>query len=423
MKTTQLLMPTLRETPADAEVISHKLLLRGGYIRKLGSGIYNYLPLGLRVLQKIENIVREEMNAVGAQELLMPMVVPAELWQETGRWDVYGKELLRFKDRHENNFCLGPTHEEVITDIARKEIRSYRQLPCSLYQIQTKFRDETRPRFGLMRGREFIMKDCYSFDIDEASAQKTYQVYYQAYRKIFERCGLKFRAVEAVTGAIGGTLSHEFQVLAESGEDEIVSCNTCDYAANIEKAEAKSGEACPRCKKGQMETHRGIEVGQVFYLGTKYSESMKAVYLDSQGKENPMVMGCYGVGISRTAAASVEQNYDDKGIVWPLPLAPFAVTLVNLGVEAPLLETTTRFYDELKRNHIDTLWDNRDERAGVKLNDMDLIGIPYQVIIGSRGLQNGTVEIKDRKTGVKENVAVDQVVNYVTDATKKINVL
>lgn len=412
MKTTQLLMPTLRETPSEAEVISHKLLLRGGFIRKLGSGIYNYLPLGLRVIRKIENIVRQEMSAVGAQELLMPMVVPAELWQETGRWEFYGKELLRIKDRHDHEFCLGPTHEEVITDLVRKEIRSYRQLPVSLYQIQTKFRDEIRPRFGLMRGREFIMKDCYSFDIDQESALQTYQSYYLAYRKIFEKCGLKFRAVEAGTGAIGGTLSHEFQVLAQSGEDEVVSCNQCDYAANIEKAEAKSGESCTRCKTGAMESHRGIEVGQVFHLGTKYSEAMNAVYLDKQGKEQTTIMGCYGIGISRTMAAAIEQNNDEKGIVWPLPLSPFAGAIVNMGDDASLLEVTQRIYDELQKKGFDFLWDNRDERAGVKLNDMDLIGLPYQVIIGSRGLQNGTVELKNRKTGIKENISIDQVVAY-----------
>lgn len=411
MRFSQLLIPTLREAPSDAEVVSHQLLLRGGYIRKLASGIYSYLPLGLRVLSKIEQIVREEMNAVGASELLLPIVLPAELWKETGRWDVYGKELLRFKDRHEHEFCLGPTHEEVITDLVRKEVRSYRQLPLSLYQIQTKFRDEVRPRFGLMRGREFIMKDCYSFDRTEKEALETYWKYHEAYKKIFIRCGLTFRAVEAGTGAIGGTLSHEFQVLAESGEDSIVSCTHCDYAANIEKAESQAGEICVRCKNGKMESHRGIEVGQVFYLGTKYSKAMKTIFLDEKGSEALMVMGCYGIGISRTAAASVEQNHDNMGIIWPKALAPFTVEVIPLGPDAAITETAQKFYQELTAQKIDVLWDDRDERAGVKLNDADLIGIPYQLVIGKRGLEKGEVEIKDRKSGKKESVAINQVIN------------
>lgn len=407
-------MPTLRDVPADAEVVSHQLMLRGGFIRKLAAGIYNYLPLGLRVLKKIEQIVREEMNAVGAQELLMPVVLPAELWKETGRWDVYGKELLRIKDRHERDFCLGPTHEEIITDLVRNEVRSYRQLPLSLYQIQTKFRDEIRPRFGLMRGREFIMKDCYSFDLNEKAARKSYQVYFDAYKKIFKRCGLDFRPVEAGTGAIGGTLSHEFQVLAESGEDAIVSCTNCDYAANIEKAESQVGEKCSRCKKGTMETHRGIEVGQTFYLGTKYSKALNAVYLDEKGKENLMVMGCYGIGITRTASAGIEQNHDKNGIVWPLAIAPYSVVIVSIGSDPKGLDTAERFYKELNDKNIDTLWDDRDERTGVKLNDMDLIGIPYQLVIGPRGLEKGEVEIKERKTGKKENVSIDQALSVLS---------
>lgn len=410
----KFLVPTLRDTPSDAEVVSHQLLLKAGYIRKVSAGIYNYLPLGLRVLKKIENIIREEMNAVGALELLMPMVVPSELWKETGRWDVYGKELLRFKDRHENEYCLGPTHEEVITDIARREIQSYRQMPMALYQIQTKFRDEVRPRFGLMRGREFLMKDCYSFDRDEAAAKKSYQIYYDAYMRVFTRLGLKFRAVEAVTGAIGGTLSHEFQVLAGSGEDAIVGCSSCDYAANIEKAEAKEGEDCTRCGKGKMNSFRGIEVGQVFYLGTKYSEALKAVYLDEKGQKQIMVMGCYGIGVSRTMSASIEQNHDDKGIIWPKGIAPFDVELISLGVDAKVTDASKKIYDALMTQGKDVLWDDRDERAGVKFNDADLIGIPLQVVIGSRGLEKNEVEVKDRRSGEKKVVSLDQIVSYVS---------
>lgn len=414
MKVSQLFMPTLRDVPADAEVVSHKLMLRGGFIRKLAAGIYNYLPLGLRVLKKIELIVREEMNAVGAQELLMPVVLPAELWKETGRWDVYGKELLRIKDRHERDFCLGPTHEEVITDLVRNEIRSYRQLPLSLYQIQTKFRDEIRPRFGLMRGREFIMKDCYSFDLNEEAARKSYQIYFDAYKKIFQRCGLEFRPVEAGTGAIGGTLSHEFQVLAESGEDAIFSCTHCEYAANIEKAESQAGEKCSRCGKGTMEAYRGIEVGQTFYLGTKYSKALNAVYLDENGKKNLMVMGCYGIGITRTASAAIEQNNDEHGIIWPVSIAPYSVSIISLRNDPKVIETAERFYKELNDKSVDVLWDDRDERAGVKLNDVDLIGIPYQMIIGPRGLEKNEIEIKDRKTGKKENVSVDQAMSVLS---------
>lgn len=408
MKASKFFFPTLRDNPSDAEVMSHKLMLRAGYIRKLASGIYNYLPLGLRVIQKIEKIIREEMNNVGALEILMPMVVPASLWQETERWEKYGKELLRLKDRHDNEYCLGPTHEEVVTDIARKEIRSYRQLPMSLYQIQTKFRDEIRPRFGLMRGREFIMKDCYSFDKTEEAAKKSYDIYYEAYRRIFTRCGLKYRAVEATTGLIGGSLSHEFQVLAESGEDAIVSCSTCDYAANIEKAEAKEKEPCPRCHKGVMEGHRGIEVGQVFYLGTKYSEKLKAVYLDEQGKEQVCLMGCYGIGVGRTAAAAIEQNHDEKGIKWPLGIAPFSLEIISLGLDSKVIEKASYLYSDFSKSH-DVLWDDRDERAGVKLNDADLLGIPFQLVVGNKGLEKGEVEVKNRSTGEKEIVPLDKI--------------
>lgn len=546
MKYSQMLIPTLREAPADAEVISHNYMLRAGYIRKLAAGVYTYLPLCLRVLRKIENIIREEMNANGAQELLLPIVIPAELWQETGRWQFYGKELLRIKDRHDREFCIGPTHEEVITDLLRGYIRSYRDLPKNCFQIQTKFRDETRPRFGLMRGREFIMKDGYSFDRSEEDAHKTYDVMYEAYKNIFTRCGLKFRPVEADTGTIGGSRSHEFQVLATSGEDEIMACTKCEYAANVEKAalkapahaglgdtkltsgrhkkvdtpnaksveevcgflkvradqiiktlifetdkgpvaglvrgdrvlkesklkdaincewchlaeeqtvknvtkapsgfagpvglsipiyadhelvfmkdfvvganeadthftdvnlgdfkiekfadirRAEAGDPCPRCG-GTYETHRGIEVGQVFYLGTKYSEPMKAVYLDEAGAEKVIYMGCYGIGVGRTAASAIEQNHDDKGIIWPLPIAPFHVEIVPLGIDKEVMDVAGKIYDELLANGVEVLIDDRDERAGVKFADADLIGIPWRIVVGAKGIKDGVVELKDRR--------------------------
>lgn len=511
MKQSQLLIPTLREAPADAEVISHQLMMRAGMIRKLAAGVYTFLPLGLRVLQKIETIIREEMEASGAQEVLLPIVMPAELWQETGRWQYYGKELLRFKDRHDRDFCIGPTHEEAITDLVRNNVNSYRQLPINLFQIQTKFRDEIRPRFGLMRGREFIMKDGYSFDLNEETAKKTYQVMFDAYVRIFQRCGLKFSPVEAMTGAIGGSLSHEFQVLAKSGEDPILTCPACGYAANVEKAalrqpkipeEKKSGHSqkvatpgltsvedvasflkvkpeklakilifetekgpiaalirgdqelieaklqavaqlsklekasknlieqdlksvvgftgpqglslpiyadfavaemedfitganevdmhlsnvnladfkvegffdlrralpgdpCPRCDKGVYEEHRGIEVGQVFYLGTKYSSAMKAVYKDEKGGEQSMVMGCYGIGVSRTAAAAIEQNHDDNGICWPYPLAPFHFHLVSLNLnDEAVREASEEIYQKTQACGLEVLWDDRDESPG-----------------------------------------------------------
>ena len=551
MRTSQLLLPTLREDPGEAETVSHRLMLRAGLIRKVAAGIYTYLPLGLRIIRKVEQIVREEMNRAEAQELLMPIASPAELWRETGRWDYYGKELLRFKDRHERDFCLGPTHEEVITDLFRREVRSYRQLPLNFYQIQIKFRDEIRPRFGLMRGREFIMKDAYSFDKDDAGARLNYQKMYDAYDRIFSRCGLNFRAVEADTGLIGGTSSHEFMVLADTGEETIVYSDPGTYAANVERAEvlppedepreelrplqnvktpgcrtveevtkflkveasqlvktllystgkdtvavlirgdhdaneiklkrllgvtdlelagpatveritgapvgfagpvglkirivadhavrtasnvvvggnqldthlidvncprdfqveqfadlrnAKAGDLSPR-KDGVLKTTKGIEVGHVFMLGTKYSQAMNASFLDPNGKECLAVMGCYGIGIGRTAAASVEQNHDDKGIVWPFPIAPFHVHLISLGQSAGVIEAATGLYGTLEAAGLEVLWDDRDERAGVKFNDADLIGAPYHVIVGDKGLAEGLLEVKTRKTGVKTKLS------------------
>jgi len=555
MRTSQLLLPTLREDPGEAETVSHRLMLRAGLIRKVAAGIYTYLPLGLRIIRKVEQIVREEMNRAGAQELLMPIASPAELWRETGRWGYYGKELIRFKDRHERDFCLGPTHEEVITDLFRREVRSYRQLPLNFYQIQTKFRDEIRPRFGLMRGREFIMKDAYSFDKDEAAARLSYQKMYDAYHHIFARCGLNFRAVEADTGLIGGTSSHEFMVLADTGEETVVYSEPGTYAANVERAEvlppndeskeallplrsvntpgcrtveevtkflkvdasklvktllystgsetvavlirgdhdaneiklkrllgvtdvelagpaivekmtgapvgfagpvglnvrivadhavkssanivvggnrldthlvdvncprdfqveqfadlrnARAGDPSPR-KDGILKTTKGIEVGHVFMLGTKYSQAMNASFLDPNGKECLAVMGCYGIGIGRTAAAAVEQNHDDKGIVWPFPIAPFHVHLISLGQSAAVIDAATTVYAALEAVGLEVLWDDRDERAGVKFNDADLIGAPYQVIVGDKGLAEDLLEVKSRNTGVKTKLAPTDV--------------
>ena len=560
MKTSQLLIPTLREDPGEAETVSHRLMLRAGLIRKVAAGIYTYLPLGLRVIRKIETIIREEMNRAGAQELLMPVASPAELWKETGRWDYYGKELLRFKDRHEREFCLGPTHEEVITDLFRREVRSYRQLPLNFYQIQTKFRDEIRPRFGLMRGREFIMKDAYSFDVDEAAAKASYQKMYDAYTCIFTRCGLTFRAVEADTGLIGGDVSHEFMVLADTGEATVVYSDQGTYAANLERAEvsppsdvettphapltpvstpqrrtveevtaflqitpqqlvktllyrvgtetvavllrgdhevnevklarllhvnevvladpqtveqltgapvgfagpvglrqvriladqavrgmrnvvvgankadthyrnanlerdfsvdqfadlrnAQAGDASPR-GPGVLTMAKGIEVGQVFLLGTKYSHKMNATILDEQGKERLAIMGCYGIGVGRTAAAAIEQNYDDKGILWPFPIAPFHVHLLPVSQSEKTTDATAKLYTELMAAGFEVLWDDRPDRAGVKFNDADLIGAPFQVIVGDKGLADGVVEIKVRRSGVKSRIAPSDLVAHL----------
>ncbi len=548
MRYTQYLLPTLKETPADAEVISHQLMMRAGMIRKVAAGIYSYMPFGLRSIRKMEQIIREEMDRAGAIECLMPMANPAELWQESGRWEKYGKELLRFKDRKETDFCMGPTHEEVITDIVRNTVKSYKQLPLNLYQIQTKFRDEIRPRFGLMRGREFIMKDAYSFDLDDEGADAAYSKMYQAYRNIFQRCGLNFRAVEADSGAIGGSFSHEFMVLAASGEDAIVSCDTCEYAANVEKAEllyresktppataelqkvdtpgqktiedvaaflkveprqlvktliiqtsedevlavllrgdrelneikltnllnvdwvlmaeddvvkqttgaptgfagpiglkvrviadsevqemadfvvggnavdvhylganlerdfavgrfadirqAVGGDSCPRCAGGKFESWRGIEVGHVFKLGTKYSEAMNATVLDDQGKARPLVMGCYGIGVGRTVAAAIEQNHDEYGMALPMPLAPFQVlvSMVNPKDDA-IREASEQLYRQLLDLGVEVLLDDRDERPGIKFKDADLIGIPLRVTVGSRNLKEGRVELKVRAGG------------------------
>ncbi len=542
----RMLIPTLKENPAEAETVSHRLLFRAGMIRKLASGIYNYLPVGLRVLRKVENIVREEMNRAGAQEVLLPAVQPAELWQETGRWQVYGKELLRFKDRHGRDCCFGPTHEEVITDLVRREVHSYRQLPINLYQIQVKFRDEIRPRFGLIRGREFLMKDAYSFDVDEAGAEACYGEMYAAYTRIFRRCGLKFKVVEADSGPIGGSFSHEFMVLADTGEDLLASCTACDYAANLEKAEvplnlndpvpAEAGgpepvatpgvrsveevaaflkltpeeivktliyetdsgpvavlirgdhevnevkvknllgvaeltlagaervaeltgagvgfagpvglslplyadqavaalnsmviganrdgyhlmgvhpfrdlaitqvadlrtvtaqDPCPRCG-GALSILRGIEVGHIFKLGLKYSQALKAVYLDADGQERHIYMGCYGIGVSRIVAAAIEQGHDEHGIIFPMALAPFQVGLIPISLsDEATKECVLRLHEDMAGAGLEVLLDDRDERPGVKFKDCDLLGIPLRVVVGPKTLAAQAAEVRVRST-------------------------
>lgn len=567
MRTSQYLIPTLKETPADAVVISHQLLLRAGMIRKLASGLYTWLPLGLRVLRKVEKIVREEMDAAGAHEVLMPAIQPAELWQESGRWEQYGPELLRIKDRHQREFCVGPTHEEVITDLARNELNSYKQLPLNFYQIQTKFRDEIRPRFGLMRGREFLMKDAYSFHLNQESLQETYDRMHQAYCNIFTRLGLKFRPVQADTGSIGGTGSHEFHVLADSGEDDIAFSNVSDYAANIEKAEAIPRETeraaatevlrdvdTPNAKtidelvaqcgitaaqvvktlivhaaeegklialvvrgdhelneikaanharvanplvmaseeeiraavgagtgslgpvnlpipcivdrsvalmadficganvdgkhlfgvnwerdvalpevadlrnvvagdpspdgQGVLEIKRGIEVGHIFQLGTKYSEALKVQVLGEAGKPITLVMGCYGIGVSRVVAAAIEQNYDARGILWPNALAPFQVGIVPMKYEnADIKAATDALYAELTAAGFEVLLDDRDKKTsnGVKFADMELIGIPHRFVVSERGLAEGLLEYKGRQDAEAQNVARDNVVAFLAE--------
>jgi len=563
MRVSQFLLSTLKETPAEAEVASHRLMLRAGLIRQLARGIYTWMPLGLRVLRKVERIVREEMNATGAIELAMPAVHPAELWQESGRWEQYGPELLRFKDRHQRDFCFGPTHEEVVSDLVRQQVRSYRQLPLNLYQIQTKFRDEIRPRFGVMRAREFVMNDAYSFHADEASLEQTYRAMIDCYSRIFTRLGLKFRAVAADTGAIGGTGSHEFHVLADSGEDAIAYCPASDYAANVELAEAVA-PATPRAMpaaalarvhtpgvktidelcaflgipaertvkavvldgadgrpvllmvrgdhelnltkaaklepvrkpvafapaeairsrfgagpgslgpigfqgvvmadravvamsdfvtganaddhhctgvnigrdfpepavadirnvvagdtspdgKGRLEILRGIEVGHVFQLRDKYSRPMNLSFLDEAGKSRHMEMGCYGIGVTRIVAAAIEQNYDDRGIIFPSAMAPFELALVPIGAgkSAAVRETAEALYHDLAAAGIDVLLDDRGERPGVAFADMELIGIPHRVVVGERGLKSGQVEYQGRRDPQAQTIALQDAVKSV----------
>ena len=564
MRTSNFFLTTLKEAPAESEIISHQLMLRAGLIRQVAAGIYNWLPLGYRVLKKVENIVRMEMDIAGALETLLPAVQPSELWKESGRWDDYGPELLRFPDRHQRDFCLGPTHEEVITNLIQSEIQSYRQLPLNLYQIQTKFRDEIRPRFGVMRSREFIMKDAYSFDIDADGMQISYQKMYDAYVRIFENLGLEAKAVEADSGTIGGNFSHEFHVMANTGEDAIAVCNSCDYAANVEKVElapilkkrsrplkdlnkvhtpnqksiddlcsflkiksnkalktlivhgtedklvaiairgdhelnpikaeklkqiskplkfanydeiekltntppgsigpvnlqiplvadhdaalltdfvcganeadyhltgvnwgrdlkepdaydlrqAADGDPCPNEKDKTLLIRRGIEVGHVFQLGSKYSKALNATFLNNKGVSQSFQMGCYGIGITRIIAAAIEQNHDENGIIWPSPLAPFQVCIVPIGYtkSSRVREYTENLYNNLLEVNIETLLEDRNERPGVIFSEMDLIGIPHRIVVSERGLKNGMVEYRNRRTGESTDYSSEEIIDVL----------
>tara|TARA_B100001113_G_scaffold327003_1_gene300314 strand:+ start:781 stop:2061 length:1281 start_codon:yes stop_codon:yes gene_type:complete len=400
----KLLLPTLKDAPQEAEVISHKLMLRAGMIKKVASGIYTWLPLGLKVLKKVENIVREEMDSSGAQEVFMPMVQPKELWDETNRWEKMGPELLRIKDRHERDFCLGPTHEEVITDIIRTNVKSYKELPLNIYQIQTKFRDEVRPRYGIMRGREFLMKDSYSFNIDEDSLQETYLNMRETYKRILERIGLDYKISAADSGAIGGDSSEEFHVLAENGEDTIAVSNSSEFAINTELL-LKEGEDIASLEgkpspdgEGTIEIKKGIEVGHIFKLGKLYAESMKANVLNKEGKASTLYMGCYGIGVSRLVAATIEQNYDDKGIIWPHSIAPYDINIVAIGYDKSeeIAKASNDLHDELEEMGYSVLLDDRKDGYGTKMKDSELIGIPLSIIIGKQYLENKEIELKGR---------------------------
>ena len=401
---------TYKETPVDAELTSHQLMLRAGLIKKLASGLFSWMPIGLKVLRKIERIVREEMDRSGAYEVSMPAIQPADLWQETGRWEAYGDLLLKMEDRQGRSFCFGPTHEEVITDIVRNELKTYRQMPVNFYQIQTKFRDEIRPRFGVMRAREFLMKDAYSFHLDQPSLDLEYENMGATYNTIFTRLGLDFRKVRANSGEIGGSLSHEYHVLADSGEDEIGYCDEEDYAANVEMIE---GNTAPN--GGKLSFTRGIEVGHIFQLGDKYSKSMNCTVLNDKGDSIYPLMGCYGIGISRIMASSIEQNHDESGIIWPEPLAPFQIIIValNNNAEDTTLTKSRKIYHQLLESGYEVLLDDRNERAGVKFADADLLGIPKRLIVSERGLDNQTIELNFRDGKNKSDVPFEQLVDYL----------
>ena len=422
MKASKLILGTQRENPADAEIVSHQLMIRAGLIRQVSSGIYNWLPLGKKVLQKVEDIIRTEMNNSDAQEILMPMVQPASLWEESGRIDQYGQELLVFLDRHDNKFCLGPTHEEIITDLCKNLLTSYKQLPVTLYQIQTKFRDEIRPRFGVMRSREFIMKDAYSFDLNKEGLDQSYEIMKDAYIKIFNRLGLDYRIVKADSGAIGGSDSEEFHVLADSGEDLLAFSDKSDYAINAELlTELQEGQDPYSLEgkqspdgKGNLKLKKGIEVGHIFKLGRKYSEILNLRIQGENGDINPE-MGCYGIGASRIVAAAIEQNHDEKGIVWPKSLSPFQVALVEVNSKdnKNVKDKCNEIYQLLKDNNIETLWDDRDKRPGVKFADMEVIGIPMTIIVGERTLETGQIEIKKRKDEKPELVSHQDLLSLI----------
>ena len=406
-----LFCPTLKEVPQEAESLSHQLLLRSGLVRMLMAGSYTYLPLGLRVLEKIQTIIRREMNAIGASELLLPALHPLELWQKTGRDKDLGEVMFKFQDRRGRKVSLGPTHEEIITDLVKNNISTYRQLPLVLYQIQTKFRDEMRPRFGLIRACEFIMKDAYSFDQDLAGLDKNYKLMYEAYERIFARCGLKILITQADSGVMGGDLSHEFMVSAPLGEDIVMVCPKC------QRAQAFKGTVgvCSQCG-AKLDKVNTIEVGHIFKLETKYSQALEANFADSEGKLKPVIMGCYGIGVSRLISAIIEQNNDAAGIVWPKEITPFQVIILPLDVTNPLImQAAESFYQELKSCGMEVLFDNRDERAGVKFKDADLLGIPLQVIVGKESSKNNLLELKYRSTGEKFTQSAPEILVKVKD--------
>lgn len=421
----KIFIPTLKDSPQDAEVISHQLMLRAGMIRKVASGIYTWLPLGLMVLRNIENIVREEMNASGAQEVLMPMVQPKELWEETKRWDKMGSELLRIKDRHDREFCLGPTHEEVITDLIRNNVKSYKELPLNIYQIQTKFRDEIRPRYGVMRGREFLMKDAYSFNLDEESLQDTYLTMRNTYKKILERIGLEYKIVQADSGAIGGEVSEEFHVLAENGEDTIAISDASEFAINTELL-LKEGEDINSLEgqpspdgNGKIVIKKGIEVGHIFQLGKVYTEAMQVNVQSQEGLAVDLFMGCYGIGVSRLVAAAIEQHHDDQGIIWPESIAPFEVNIVAIGYakEIKIADAANELCATLKSIGYKVIVDDRKDGYGIKMKDAELIGIPINIIIGNKYLENGEVELKHRNG--KSSVSQIAEISTIFDHFKK----
>ena len=418
MRTSQYLLLTLKETPAEADIISHQMMLRAGMIRSLGTGLYTWLPLGLRVLRKVETIVRAELNRAGCLEMKMPSIQPGELWQKSGRFEKYGDELLKMHDRHGRQFCYAPTAEEVVTETIGSLVNSYKQLPLTVYQITNKFRDEIRPRFGLMRSREFLMKDAYSFHIDQASFADTYDKMFATYTTIFTRLGLNFRAVIADNGNIGGDKSHEFQVLAHTGEDEILYSDESDYAANVEIAEKKGLKAGDKSPdgKGRLKSMRGIEVGQIFHLGDIYSKTLNAVALNKTGKKIALQMGCYGIGISRVVAAAIEQHHDDKGIMWPNSIAPFQMALIPIGLHKSqkVTQAAEKLYQTLLAANIDVLFDDRHERPGVMFNEMDLIGIPHRIVIGERGLEKNCIEYKSRQKNETQDIALTEIINFLS---------
>lgn len=418
MKFSQFFIPTLKEEPSEAEIPSHSLALRAGLIRKVASGIYSFLPLGFKVLKKIEDIVRQEMNNAGAVELVLPVMQPSVLWEKTGRWGEYGSELFRLKDRNKRDFCLGPTHEEIITYLACSDLKSYKDLPLNLYQIQVKFRDEIRPRYGLLRAREFIMKDAYSFCRSDDDLEVIYKEMRDAYCKILERIGLEYRVVEAKTGLIGGSSSHEFIILAENGEDKLVFCPGCGYSAGFEMSESMSktsDDSCINCGK-KLKFEKGIEIGHIFKLGRKYSDKLNARFLDIDGKLKSLVMGCYGIGITRMLAAAIEQLHDSKGIVWPVSIAPFMVNLIVTTMEnEQLSKAGDIIYKTLTKSNVEVLYDDRDINAGIKFKDSDLIGIPVKFILGRKFLDNKIIDVEYRKGGKKMELPMDSIPEFIKE--------